>query len=79
VDVDGVQRGWQCYPLPLAVDGRPEGFWRWSGEAAERLYWYLEEGVTSEGPRQHKVPMLSLEAMFSHFPKLHMEAQEAWQ
>lgn len=49
VEVDGVQWGWQCHPLPLAVDGRREGYRRWGREAAMSLYWHLEEDVPSHG------------------------------
>lgn len=48
VDVDGVQWGWQRHPLPLAVDGRLEGCWRWRREAAKGLYWHLE-GMARHG------------------------------
>lgn len=46
VDVDGVQRGGQRHPLPLAVDDRREGCRRW--EAAKGLHWYLEGDVMSQ-------------------------------
>lgn len=42
VDVDGVQRGWQRHPLPLAVDGGREQSWRWGRETAEAPYGHLE-------------------------------------
>lgn len=46
VEVDGVQWGGQCHPLPLAVDGRREGCRRW--EAAKGLHWHLEGDVMSQ-------------------------------
>lgn len=47
VEVDGVQRGRQRHPLPLAVDDGRERSPRWRWEAAEGLYWHLEgDGVS---------------------------------
>lgn len=60
VEVDGVQWGWQCHPLPFTVDGRHEGCRSWRGEATKGPYWHLEGDIPSQRALgSAKAPVLS--------------------